>query len=393
VKTPDGIVSDVVKRLTRTWADDLTAPDGQAGAWPHRIPLGTPTGKELDRAFTGLLAVVRDLRAWADGNDVELVQATRRVRGTDQLLPTHVVIAGIDAAASIADAGWPERLALGRQRASMLTTSYPDLERPSRTLSEVSRLTDVDFDLLCRAASWFSTNEGSGLTPRQVPIEGLHAKWLNTRHQLISDLAGIKDLGLAPAHPSRIHFTYLDPTHLESGGRRHDSATVGDTARLAYTPTIVLISENKDTAVHFPPIPNGVAVEGNGRGARAYATFAWLREARTVVYWGDMDADGLEILNEFREAGVPARSMLMDPSSYDTWSKYGTDVDKKGQRLTGRDPRPVPRLTHEEVALYRHLCSPQLMSSRRVEQERIPLATAARALQDIAAHQKSQSWR
>jgi hypothetical protein len=388
VKTPDQVVADVAKRLTRTWTDDLTSPEGQPGAWPHRVPLGTPSGKDLEATFTGLLPVVRDLRAWAGDNDVELVQATRRVHGTDQLLPTHAVISDIHAAAKVADAGWPERLELGRQRGSVLATSYPGLERPSRTLSEVSRLTDVDFDLLCRAASWFSTNEASGLTPRQVPIEGLHAKWLNTRHQLISDLAGVEDLGLAPAHPSRIHFTYLDPTHLEAGGRRHDSATVGDRTQLAYTPTIVLISENKDTAVHFPTVPGGVAVEGNGRGARAYATFDWVRDARTVVYWGDMDPDGLEILNEFREAGVPATSMFMDPGAYDAWAKYGTDVDKRGERLTGREQRPVPHLTNDEMSLYRDLCSLHWESFRRVEQERIPLTTAARALQDIASHHR-----
>lgn len=388
MKTPDDVVADAAKRLARTWTDDLTSPEGQPGAWPHRVPLGTPTGKDLETTFTGLLPAVRDLRAWAGDNDVELVQATRRVHGTDQLLPTHAVIADIEAAARVADAGWPERLALGRQRASVLATSYPGLERPSRTLSDVVRLTDVDFDLLCRAASWFSANEASGLTPRQVPIEGLHAKWLNTRHQLLRDLAGVEDLGLVPAHPSRIHFTYLDPGHLAAGGRRHDSATVGDTSQLAYTPAIVLVSENKDTAVHFPAIPGGVAVEGNGRGARAYATFDWLRHARTVVYWGDMDPDGLEILNEAREAGVPAQSMFMDPAAYDAWSKYGTNVDKKGQRLTGRDLRPVPHLTEDELQLYRSLCSAQWTHFRRVEQERIPLRAAQQMLLLINQHRQ-----
>lgn len=390
MKTPAQVVGDVTRRLERTWAAELVSA-ASADAWPHRFPLGTPTGSRLDAEFTELLDAVRDWRDWAARHRLELVHATRRVRGTDQTMPTHVVINDLDTAASVVGSGWPARLATGRQRSSALAATYPHLERPEKTLAQVAGLSEVDFDLLCRAVSWFSSNEASGLTPRQVPIEGLHAKWLNTRHQLLRDLAGVEDLGLAPAHPSRIHFTYLDPGHLEAGGRRHDSATVGDTSQLAYTPTVVLISENKDTAVHFPTIPNGVAVEGNGRGARAYATFEWLREARTVLYWGDMDTDGLEILNEFREAGVPAQSMFMDPAAYDAWSKYGTDVDKRGQRLTGRDQRPVPHLTDDEMSLYRDLCSSQWESFRRVEQERIPLAAAARTLQSIAARQSSRS--
>jgi hypothetical protein len=389
VKTPAQVAADVTRRLQRTWATELVSGANGEGAWPHRFPLGTPTGTKLDAEFTKLLGDVRAWRDWATRHDVELVHATRRVRGTDQTMPTHVVIDDIDTAARVVGTGWPARLATGRHRSSVLTTGYSHLKRPEKALTQVVGMADVDFDLLCRAANWFASHEATGLTPRQVPIEGLHAKWLNTRHQLLQDLAGLDDLGLAPAHPSRIHFTYLDAAHLAAGGRRHDSATVGDTAQLAYSPSIVLISENKDTAIHFPPIPGGVAVEGNGRGARAYATFDWLREADTVVYWGDMDADGLEILNEFREAGVPAKSMFMDPTAYGAWSKYGTDVDKRGQRLTSRDPRQVPHLTDEELSLYRDLCSPQWASFRRVEQERIPLATAARALQEIASHQQS----
>jgi hypothetical protein len=46
-----------------------------------------------------------------------------------------------------------------------------------------------------------------------------------------------------------------------------------------------------------------------------------------VVYWGDMDADGLEILDGFRAAGVPAVSILMDAAAYEAWEHFGTNVD------------------------------------------------------------------
>ncbi|MHB1431884.1 MAG: DUF3322 domain-containing protein [Streptosporangiaceae bacterium] len=55
--------------------------------------------------------------------------------------------------------------------------------------------------------------------PRQVPVEGLHTKWMNTRHALIRDLAGVVGLNLAPPHPARLHFTYLDPEHRRAGHR------------------------------------------------------------------------------------------------------------------------------------------------------------------------------
>ncbi len=89
-----------------------------------------------------------------------------------------------------------------------------------------------------------------------------------------------------------------------------------------------------------------------------------------------MDADGLEILDGFRAAGVPARSILMDVDAYEEWQRFGTDLDPKGRPLTSRDRRPVPHLTAGERALYERLIAPVLRGPRRIEQERIPLHVA-----------------
>lgn len=146
--------------------------------------------------------------------------------------------------------------------------------------------------------------------------------------------------------------------------------------RWAYRPHIVVISENKDTALQFPELPGAISVEGVGKGGGTAAAFRWLVNAPLVVYWGDMDADGLEILDGFRVAGVPARSILMDVDAYAEWERFGTDLDPKGRPLTGRDPRPVPYLTAGERALYERLIAPAWTGPRRVEQERIPLRVA-----------------
>jgi hypothetical protein len=98
--------------------------------------------------------------------------------------------------------------------------------------------------------------------------------------------------------------------------------------------------------------------------------------APLVVYWGDMDADGLEILDGFRAAGVPARSILMDVEAYMVWERFGTDLDPKGRPLTSRDPRRVSYLTEGERVLYERLVAPAWTGPRRVEQERIPLHVA-----------------
>ena len=97
-----------------------------------------------------------------------------------------------------------------------------------------------------------------------------------------------------------------------------------------------------------------------------------------------MDADGLEILNEFRAAGVRAASLFMDVASYERWERFGTNEDKYGKPLTAREPRPLPYLTEPETTLYRSLTSTTWQRHRRVEQERIPLTVAVAHVRELA---------
>ncbi|MHA6800289.1 Wadjet anti-phage system protein JetD domain-containing protein [Bounagaea algeriensis] len=375
MKTPDQVVTDLARQLKNSWAATLVGgPDGPV--WPLVLPIGQPSSTELAAQFTAVTKLVTTWREWATAHDLTLQFRSRRVAGTDQELPTHLHVPDIDIAARVCAAEWPARIARGRRRAALLGERYPHLAQPDRTLAAVDGLSDIDFDLLCRAADWFAGNDATGLTPRQVPIAGLHAKWLNTRQALVKDLAGVEDLGLRPAHPARIHFTYLDPAHRAAGGRLHDSATVGDSIQMPYQPDIVIISENKDTAIHFPELAGGVSVEGVGRGGSTTAAFDWITRAPQVFYWGDMDADGLEILNEFRSAGVPATSILMDPDSYEAWERFGTSFDRYGKPLGPRPARPVPHLTEAERTLYHQLIAPAWDRHRRIEQERVPLIMA-----------------
>ena len=381
MKTPQQVLADVERRLARTWAAELTGVG--TSTWPHAFPIGQPSATELAAGFATAVTVVREWREWAGAHGLRLQVKDRRVMGTSQELPTHVLVSGVDEAADLVGGVWPSRVARARSRAGVMRRRYPHLAQPEKVLAQVDALTDLDFDLLCRAADWFAGHDATGLTARQVPIEGLHAKWLNTHQHLVRSLAGVEDLRLLPRHPARVHFTYLDPAHRAGGGRLHDSATVGDAVEPAYRPRVVVISENKDTAIHFLPLPGGIAVEGVGRGGGTAACFDWLTGAGAVFYWGDMDADGLEILDGFRAAGVPARSLLMDPTAYEAWERYGTNVDPHGNALGPRPPRPVPHLTPEEATLYHRLVSPDWHRVRRIEQERIPLAVA---LDELSRH-------
>lgn len=386
------VVKSIERRLKSSWAEVVIAETRptpvEMTAWPNDFPLGRQKSADIAAGFQVIVEELHDWRDWASANGVQLLEGTRRVSGTVHQIHTHIRVTTLDSAAAVVGDGWPERLKRGRQRAKVLIERFPHQPRPAWMLNATDRLSDIDFGLLLDVADWFrySTPEDrAARTPRQVPVEGIHAKWLNKRQSLVAELAGLESLGLLPDHPARIHFTYLDPDYLATGARKHDSASVGDLVALPYVPQVVLISENKDTAVGFPPVPGGIAVEGGGTGASTHAQFDFITAAPVVVYWGDMDADGLEILNQFRGAGVAKTAMLMDLVTFETWARFGTSVDKHDQPLGPRAPKPVNSLDPPERALYDAIISPEWPHFRRIEQERIPLDVAHLAVLALIA--------
>lgn len=371
MRSPARITADIQRRLASTWHLDAA---GGPSSWPHRVPVGRVAGADLAAGFPDFQRRASELRDWAAGHGLTLVTETRRVMGTPQQIPTHVAVPDVDTAALVAGPDWLKRLSRGRARAAILRQLHPALGSVETAVRAVDKYTDQDFDLLNTAAAWFRDHQAHGLTPRQVPIPGLHAKWLNSHGPEVKMLSGRTDLGLLPNHPPRIHFTYLDPAYLAAGGRRHDSASAGDTMTPAYTPSVVVIAENKDTALHFPAVPGGIAVEGGGfSGAETAGSLSWLAGCPAIFYWGDMDAAGFEILHQFRKSGVAAVSVLMDTAAYEAYRQFGADTDAAGRALTAPARKTLPLLTAAEENLYGMLTAPEWAGPYRIEQERIPL--------------------
>src|SRR5215470_4819484 len=378
MKTPPDVLNDIRRRLERTWATDLT---GCTASWPHRFPLGATTKTELETGWqTTYQPLIRHWRDWATAHPVQLHTESKRVYTTTQDIPTHIDVAAIDTAATLISRDWVTRLHRARHHLAQVADRFPGARNLTRVLRTVADYSHTEFELLLTVAAWFQTNDATGYTPRQVPIPGVHAKWLNTHQPLILMLSDRKTLGLLPRHPARVHFTYLDPSHRATGARLYDSATVGDAFTPAYSPSVVIISENKDTAIHFPPIEGGVAVEGYGFGGTTAVAFPWLTSSPHLYYWGDIDTYGYEILNGWRNDGLPVTSILMDSATYAAYEPYGTNTDQNGRPLKPGSPKPLPQLTPDERAVYNRLIDPAFEGHRRIEQERIPLQVAVDTL-------------
>ena len=368
MKSITGVVKDINRRLDDDW--HLAAAAGE-GRWPQRISLlGELRQPALEADFDRYRRWALEWQEWEAVNPAEVERVNRSVRGTSQRLPVRVKIA--DDLCRGVGGEWPARLARGRTRHDVLTASFPG-RGLAKVVRAVDGFSDVDFELLISTALWFKDHDANGLTPRQVPITGLHSKWLNTNRYIVADLAGRADLGLIANRPSRVHFGYLDPAWK---GRRFDISTVGDEGALpAYHPSLIVICENRDTAQLFPQLPGGIAIEGDGLAAAGILSrITWITDCPQIIYWGDIDSAGYEILNSLRASGVPARSVLMDSAAYEAYEHFGTFIDHRGRPIPCSPRKDLTELAEHELAVYHQLTDPEWTRVRRIEQEKIPLA-------------------
>jgi hypothetical protein len=386
VKTPEQIVREVTTRLRSCWHEEL-APDQtvRSRRWPYRIALGAPTSTAADQSFGEVIRWAHRWHDWSGEHHVTLTEQTRRIRSVEHCLPTHLVVPDLDTAGRLAGPEWARRIERGRQRHAAIAHQLPQCEA-ARAIRLADPLNDTDFTLALRAAQWLTTTpttQWQNLTPRQVPIAGLHAKWLDTHSQLVRALAGLDELALRQ-RPTRVYWTYLDPTYRDTGARVHDSLTLGDYVPLPYAPDVVLIVENKDTAVMFPPLARGIVVEGNGNaGVGLLPQIDWIRSARAAIYWGDIDQRGYEIVNGLRARLPQLRTMLMDLATYDAYHEFGTEFEPNGKPVKLRPRMALAHLTSDERDVYDSLSDPDWLLHRRFEQERIPLCQALAHVQTI----------
>ena len=288
-----------------------------------------------------------------------------------QLLPVAVTIDGADAI--VAAAGETQRWRSLQQRCVELRALDDGREWPavlSATFRYWNTLTDNDFERLLAVVRWLQQHPDSGLLMRQLPIPGVDTKWLGAHRIAVTALAvplGVPEhLGLRERE--RLRAVVIADPALRQGLPRIFAAPDRELADLSLAPSQVLVVENLQTLEALPDIPGTVAVFGWGDHATAVARFPWLRTASRVLYWGDLDTDGFDILARFR-AECPCESFLMDRDSVDRWRDLAVPHGGGGSV-------DAARLTQTERAALDVV----LRDGLRLEQERIPIGAAVELL-------------
>lgn len=404
MRQPDEVATYLRARFDRdypSWARGL-------GTWPMRIPLNPPT--PLQRS-DDTVACHAWASLWSEYSGPGRVEyASSRFPTGVHAMPKALVIAR---AADLAAVDAVARNTWHRcgQRLTNLQRLFPKA-RFTRIIRRLNDLDDDDYRRLVGAVTWLLHNPTSGLLLRQLPIEGIDTKWLARHATLVLALLGHQEpadedpaadsveepasarirlherLGLRST-PDLIQVAVLDPTlRSRLGGMRHFAASVEDLNGWGTTPSTVVILENKETGYAITDDhPGAVVLHGHGFSIVNYARIIWVRNAHTLIYWGDLDAAGIQFVSDLRSLGLAVQTILTD---IDTLKKY------RHLATEGAPPQRtgLPHLTLSEQEAYAYLAEHAAShgSWLLLEQERIPWSVAYPALTSAMARCKESSY-
>ena len=387
MRSPDEILDQIRTRYDNNWRDWLVSPpDGLS------FSLAPPSAHTIAHDATAVATWLQIWRDWAaDHPAARLRTANRRTLIGEQQIYTHVDLHGVESLVDVARDCADQWHTAAQRRADLSSFTVPH-EQLKPCLAQIIALDNYDFDLLVRVAQWFTMNPRSGLTIRQVPVPGLHTKWLARHQSLVLALLGLRTarralpdeptddgldvrdldiLGLRPL-PTSIDVILADPEDQRTlGGLRHIRAPLEEIAGLSLRPRHVLIVENKQSALPVPDWPGLVIIHSLGNFLGALGVMTWITGARTW-YWGDLDRAGFTLLSRARTRLPDLTSVLMDR---DTLVRHRVLAVEDP---TGHVDPPDPTLTAAEQVTLAALTDGG--NQLRLEQERIPWSCVNRVL-------------
>lgn len=268
-----------------------------------------------------------------------------------------------------------------RNNISTILAAFPILQSwiekyPMKVVDNADKWVD-----LIKVVTYFNDNPHPNLYIRELPIE-VHTKFIERNKSILSELLDIvitsyiredekdfeKRFNLKYAEPI-VRTRILDKDVASScfHGVNDISIPVSQFCNLSLPVSKVFVVENRVNFLTFPQIPNAIVVWGKGYAVSAIKDSVILKSA-TLYYWGDLDAQGFEILSQFRGYFPQTQSFLMDKNTFDT--------NFEGDSGTPSKVSIELNLTEEEKTLYEYIKNNNL----RLEQEKIPQSIVVKTI-------------
>jgi hypothetical protein len=386
--------ADIRAQVQRLWDDGrlLSARLGGETLFPLQLRLRRPSLAAMGEQFEAVRLWIRELEQGSQagrghGYDIVWRELNHRQLGRNNVPETVVLACEADALRLIG------RAADARcfdQFAAATLSAFPQLKpwlmRRAMTVIEHG----PEWTRILAILHWFVAHPRPALYLRQLDIEGVDSKFIETRKGLLAEMLDQilpRDLILAEAtgvrqfelrygflsKPALIRFRLLDPANY-MGGLSDISVPVAQFAALRSEVRRVFVTENDVNALALPDTEAGMVIFGGGYGIERMAEIAWLH-AKEILYWGDIDTHGFAILDRLRASFPHARSILMDaPTLHAHRPLWGDEEPEK--RFLGQ----LTRLSCAERALFEELRDDVHGKHIRMEQERLSFTWVSEAI-------------
>ncbi len=258
-----------------------------------------------------------------------------------------------------------------------ITNVFPDLEewiinKPIKVIQNQNNWDDI-----LKVCLYFKHNPTPNLYVRELPIK-VHTKFIENNQGVIKELLDIvisdytqkdkkqfeKRFNLKYAEP-QIRFKVLDKEISQRffSGLDDIAIPISQFENLNLPIKKIIIFENKTnfyTALTLPKMNKTIALFGSGFSVSNLKNVEWFNRKK-LLYWGDIDVQGFEILSQFRGYFPNVKSIFMDEETFEKFFEkdYGT-ISKVLTQLN---------LTEKEQMLYDILKE----NNWRLEQEKIPI--------------------
>lgn len=258
----------------------------------------------------------------------------------------------------------------------LIHSHFPELKdwiirNPTKIIQQQGK-----WESIIKVCNYFKNYPKPNLYIRELPAN-VHTKFIESNQSIIAELLDViiqnhinlnekefeKRFNLKFREPL-VRFKILDKEISQSFFSNLDdiSIPVSQFERLKLPLKQVLIVENKTTlytTLTLPKMDKTIAIFGQGNAVTNIQNAKWLNNIN-VLYWGDIDVHGFEMLSRIRKHFDHTQSVLMDKSTFDKY--FENDSGKPTTDTT------TLNLTDNEKELYNLLKT----NNWRLEQEKIP---------------------
>jgi hypothetical protein len=235
---------------------------------------------------------------------------------------------------------------------------------------------EINWVDIMKVCQYFKQNPRPNLYIRELPIN-VHTKFVEQNQNVIKELLDVlisenikkterqfeRRFNLRYTEP-QVRFKILDKEISQNAFSGIDDLAipVSQFETMNWPVKRVLVVENKTTlytTLTLPKMNNTIAIFGSGYGVYNLKNVHWFANIE-LLYWGDIDVQGFEILSQFRNYFLHVKGVLMDKVTFDKFfeNDQGTPTTVSIKL----------NLTNEEHQLYDILKT----NNWRLEQEKIP---------------------